>query len=176
MGTYVAFLRGINLGPTRKVDMAGLKAVTEGLGYTDVWTYLNTGNVGLSTDQDPTTVEQELAAALQQAYGARIDVTVRSADELRAVLAANPYPDESSSKVTVAFLCGAARPDAQERVAATATPAEPFTFSGREVWVCYGDGQARSKLAAGFSRVVGVSATVRTVGTVSKIVGRLDGS
>lgn len=174
MGTYVAFLRGINLGPTRKVDMAGVRAAAEGLGYEDVWTYLNTGNVALTTDRDAATVERELAGALREAYGASIDVTVRSADELRTVLDENPYPDESASKVTVAFLTGRPHQDAADRVAAAATPAEPFTFAGREVWVCYGDGQARSKLAAGFSRVVGVSATVRTVGTVSTIVARLE--
>ena len=174
MVTYVGFLRGINLGPTRKVDMAGVKAAAEGLGYTDVWTYLNTGNVVLSTDRDAATVERELAAALQEAYGASIDVAVRSAEELRTVLAGNPYPKESASKATVAFLTGRPHPDAADRVAAAATPAEPFTFAGREVWVCYGDGQAKSKLAAGFSRIVGVSSTVRTLGTVSKIVAKLD--
>ena len=60
------------------------------------------------------------------------------------------------------------------KVLAVATPAEPFELAGREVWVYYGDGQAKSRLGATFSRVVGVSATTRTVGTVSKVVAKIE--
>ena len=174
MPTYVAFLRGVNLGPQRSVAMPRLAEIGRELGYADVWTYVNSGNLVLTTDKAPATVEREVARALEQEYGARVDVMVRSADELRAVLETNPFPDASTSRVTVAFLKGPAPPGARERVAAAATAAEPFVLAGREVWVHYGDGQAKSKLGAGFSAVVGVSATTRTVGTLSKIVAKID--
>ena len=96
------------------------------------------------------------------------------AEQLRAVVDANPFPDGSASQVTVAFLCADPPADVEERLARVATDAEPYAVRGREVWVRYGDGQARSRLAAGFSRVVGVSATTRTLGTVAKLVAGVD--
>lgn len=170
----MAFLRGVNLGPTRKVSMERLRALASELGYTDVWTFLNSGNLVLSTTEPPAAVAEALSAALLAEYGTRIDVAVRCVEHLRAVLAANPYPDASTSQVTIAFLTGPPAADAQQRVAAVATPAEAVTFAGQEVWVHYGDGLAGSRLAADFSRLVGVSSTVRTVGTVSRILARLD--
>ncbi len=173
MTTYVAFLRGVNLGPHRAVSMARLMEMGRELGYADVWTYVNSGNLVLTTDRSAADVEREVAQALEEEYGTRVDVMVRSAEELRRVLEANPFPDGSPSQVTVAFLEDRVPDGAEQRLAAVATPAEPFVVGEREVWVQYGDGQARSALAAGFSRVVGVSATTRTVGTLTKILAKI---
>ena len=82
----------------------------------------------------------------------------------------NPYPDGSPGLVTVAFLTKAAPADAKKKVAAMATEAEPFTFAGSEVYVHYSNGQGKSKLAERFSSVIGVSATVRNINTVTKIL------
>ena len=173
VSTYVAFLRGVNLGARRAVSMPRLVELGEALGYEDVWTYLRTGNLALTTDRAAATVERELVAALRDVHGADVDVTVRTAEELREVLAANPFPDGSASQVTVAFLVADPPAGVEERLAEVATEAEPYAVRGREVWVHYGDGQARSRLAASLSRVVGVSATTRTLGTVQKVVARL---
>lgn len=174
MTTYVAFLRGVNLGGSRAVAMPRLVELGEGLGYADVWTYLRTGNLALTTDRAPATVERELERALQDEYGAHVDVTVRSAAQLKSVLDANPFPDGSASRVTVAFLAADPPPGVEERLARAATEAEPYAVRGREIWVHYGDGQASSRLAAGFSRIVGVSATTRTAGTAGKLVAKLE--
>jgi uncharacterized protein (DUF1697 family) len=95
---------------------------------------------------------------------------VRTEDELRTLLADNPFPDGNPSQVTVAFLTGPAPPGVQERIAALAGDGEPFMLSDREVWVNYTGGQGTSKLAAQFNRAVGVSSTVRTLRTVTKVV------
>ncbi len=174
MTTYVAFLRGVNLGPHRTVTMPRLAEIGRELGYEDVWTYVNSGNLVLTTDRSAAEIEQQVAQALEREYGTTVDVMVRSAEELSATLDANPFPDAPPSQVTVAFLKEPAPDDAAERIAAVATPAEPFVVGEREVWVHYGDGQARSKLGAGLSRILGVSATTRTVGTVAKIVAKIE--
>ena len=174
MTTYVAFLRGVNLGPQRKVSMPRLVELARALGYEDVWTWVNTGNLVLTTDRGSDVVEREVAEAVEQEYGSPTDVTVRTADELRALADANPFPDGSPSQVTVTFLMGPAADDAEQRLARTATAAEPFRLGEREVWVHYGDGLGRSRLAVGFSRAVGVSSTTRTFGTVRKIVEKID--
>lgn len=174
MTAYVAFLRGVNLGPDRQVAMPRLAELGRGLGYDDVWTYANSGNLALTSAAAAHTVEREVARVLQEEYAARVDVTVRTAAQLRVILDANPFPDDSPSRVTVAFLMADPPPGVSERVGAAATAAEPFVLAGREIWVHWGDGQARSRLGAGFSRVVGVSTTIRTVGTLAKLVARLE--
>jgi uncharacterized protein (DUF1697 family) len=148
----------------RLVEIAG------GLGYEDAWTYLRTGNLVLTSGKAAATVERELEKALAEEHGTEIAVTVRSAAQLEEVLAANPFPDAPAGQVTIAFLAADPPAGVEERLAEVATEAEPYEVRGREVWVRYGDGQARSRLAAGFSKVVGVGATTRTVGTVTKLL------
>ena len=174
MTTYVAFLRGVNLGAQRKVSMDRLAGLGRELGYDDVWTWVNSGNLVLTTTNDPAEVERNVADALEREYGTAVDVAVRSATELRALLERNPFPDGSASRVTVAFLTGPAPDGVGQRIASVATEAELYEVDGREVWVHYGDGQAGSRLAVGFSAIVGVSATTRTVGTVSRIVAKVE--
>ena len=174
MGTYVAFLRGINLGPRNKIAMPALRELATGLGYTEVATYINSGNLIFDSTKKPATLEQEIAAAIKDSFGFRIDVAVRTPTQLKKILADNPYPDGNPSQVTVAFLTKAAPATAQEKVAAMATEAEPFTFAGQDVYVHYSNGLGTSKLAERFSAIIGVSSTVRNLNTVSKIVALCD--
>ncbi len=172
MQQYVAFLRGINLGPVNKISMPALRELAEGLGWTEVSTYINSGNLVFSTADAPDSAERALAAALNDRFGKRIDVTVRTPARLRALLADNPYPDGDPSRVTLAFLTAPPPADVATRIAAYATPEEPFTVAEREIWVHYGRGLGTSKLAERFSAIVGVSATVRNLNTVTKLLAR----
>ena len=170
MPRYVAFLRGINLGPTNKISMPELRELAEGLGYTEVASYINSGNLIFSSPKKAATLEREISAAIQERFGTDTDVAVRTPAQLRKILADNPYPEGSPSQVTVAFLTKAAPPEAKDKVAAIATNAEPFTFAGSEIYVYYSNGIGKSKLAEKFSSVIGVSATVRNVRTVAKVL------
>lgn len=170
MATYVAFLRGVNLGPNNKISMPALRAMAEDVGYTDVATYINSGNLIISSAKKPTTVEREIAKAIKDTFGRPIDVTVRTPAQLKKILAENPYPDGNPSQVTVAFLTKAPPNDARGKVAAVAKDYEPFTFAGQEVYVNYSQGIGRSKLAERFSDIIGVSSTVRNIRTVEKVL------
>ena len=167
---YVAFLRGINLGPTNKISMPELRKMAEELGYTDVATYINSGNLIFSSTKKAAALEREISSAITKRFGAGIDVAVRTPAQLKKIVADNPYPDGSPSQVAVAFLTKAAPADAKKKVAAIATDAEPFTFAGSEVYVHYSNGMGRSKLAEKFSAIIGVSSTVRNVNTVTKVL------
>ena len=169
MTTYVALLRGINLGPARRVEMPALRELASGLGYHDVATYLSTGNLILSTDQAPEEVRVALEQGMEQALGLDVDVMVRTAEELAAVVRGNPWPDGDPSRVTVAFLTAPAPAGVEERLAGVAAEDEPFLVAGREVYVYYGHGQAGSRLAPRLAEVIGVSATVRTLRTTAKL-------
>jgi uncharacterized protein (DUF1697 family) len=170
VASYVAFLRGVNLGPNNKISMPELRAMAEDLGYTDVATYINSGNLIISSTKKARTLEQEISKAIKGTFGRGIDVTVRTPAQLRKILAANPYPDGNPSQVTVAFLTKAPAADAKDKVAAVAADYEPFTIAGQEVYVHYSRGIGTSKLAEKFSAIIGVSSTIRNIRTVEKIV------
>jgi uncharacterized protein (DUF1697 family) len=170
VATYVAFLRGVNLGPNNKISMPALRAMAEDLGYTDVATYINSGNLIISSSKKAATVEREISNAIKDTFGRPIDVTVRTAAQLKKILAENPYPDGNPSQVTVAFLTKAPAANAQDKVAAVATDHEPFTFAGQDVYVNYSQGIGKSKLAERFSDIIGVSSTVRNIRTVEKVL------
>jgi uncharacterized protein (DUF1697 family) len=167
---YVAFLRGINLGSTNKISMPRLRELAEGLGYTDVVTYINSGNLVLTATDPAATIEQRLAGAIADELGLKVDVAVRTPARLATIVAENPFPDGDPGLVTVAFLTKAAPAEAKRRVAEIATDHEPHVFSGQEVYVHYSQGQGRSKLSAKFSDIIGVSATVRNLRTVTKVL------
>lgn len=170
VATHVAFLRGINLGPNNKISMPELRTMAEGLGYTDVATYINSGNLIINSPKKAGTVEGEITKAIKDTFGHTIDVTVRSPAQLKKILTENPYPDANPSQVTVAFLTKAPPDDAKDKVAAIAEDYEPFTFAGQQVYVNYSQGMGRSKLAEKFSAIIGVSSTVRNIRTVEKVV------
>ncbi len=170
MTTYAAFLRGINVGGHKKVPMGELRAAAEGLGYGGVATYINSGNLVFTATEKAAALEQQLSAAIETTFGFRVDVCVRSLAQLEKILAANPYPDEDASKVTVAFLASRPAAGLEDRLASLATEDEPFTIAGTEVYVHYGQGLGRSALAEKFTQLAGVSATVRNVRTVEKVI------
>jgi uncharacterized protein (DUF1697 family) len=175
VATYLAFLRGVNLGPTNKISMPELRAMAEDLGYTDVATYINSGNLIISSPKTAAAVEREIAKAIKDSFGRPIDVAVRTPAQLKKILAENPYPDGNPSQVTVAFLTKTPAADAKEKVAAVAKDYEPFTFSGQQVYVNYSKGIGKSKLAEKFSDIIGVSSTVRNIRTVEKVLALCGG-
>jgi uncharacterized protein (DUF1697 family) len=169
---YVAFLRGVNLGPNNKIPMPQLRAVAEDLGYTDVATYINSGNLIISSPKKAATIEREISKAIKDSFGRPIDVAVRTPAQLKKIVAENPYPDGNPSQVTVAFLTKAPAKDARDKVAAVAKDYEPFTFAGDQVYVNYSQGIGKSKLAERFSAIIGVSSTVRNIRTIEKVLAR----
>ena len=104
--------------------MPRLAELGRGLGFSDVWTYVNSGNLVLSTGEPPTDVERMVSEALRGEYGTSVDVTVRGAAELRAVLDGNPFPDGSPSRVTVTFLTGPAPASASARTSSSSTTSD----------------------------------------------------
>src|SRR6202044_1977546 len=112
---WVLLLRGINVNPTTKVAMADLRSLLTGLGYEDVRTLLQSGNVLLSSPTPPTAGPIE--AAITSRTGVRSRVVVLSLKEFAGVAAANPLRDESDdlSKMVITFLDGDIVPAEIER-------------------------------------------------------------
>ena len=169
MATHVALLRGINVGTAKRVAMPALRAMAEDLGYAEVTTHLNSGNLLLSTGEDAGTLRRRLEQGVEGTFALHADVVVRTVDQLAAALAASPFPEDDPSRVVVAFLAGPPPSDAIGRIAALAAEDEPFLLAGQEVHVHFGHGQADSLLAAALPRLLGVPATVRNLRTLTKL-------
>lgn len=149
MATYIALLRAVNVGGTGKLPMADLRALCEKAGFTDVRTYIQSGNVVFSTPLPATKALVALEAALTKRLGTRAQVMLRTADDIEAVLAANPFPDAEPSRLIVVFL----QQEESEAVLDgwTIPGNERLALVGRELFVHYPDGQGQSKLKVPFA-------------------------
>jgi uncharacterized protein (DUF1697 family) len=166
---HVALLRGINLGSTRRVAMADLRAWLTALGYTEVRTLLQSGNAVFRTDKRPATVREEVAAAIAEGAGFAVDVVLRTAPELRAVVAADPLGAvaQDPKRYVVSFLDGPATwPD----VDPAAFEPELVHLAEREAYFWLPGGFQKSKIMAAYPAGPGVVATVRNWNTVTKLV------
>ena len=169
MGTHVALLRGINVGGRTKVAMGALRSLFEDLGYDDVRTHINSGNVVFRSSKAPNV--NELQAAVECELLVKARVLVRSAAELRKVVDANPFPKADPKQLYVTFLV--AKPSAK-RVAAIDVPAGDtgrFEIVDREVYLHLTAGYSDTKLSnAFFEKQLGVDATTRGWPTVLKLL------
>jgi uncharacterized protein (DUF1697 family) len=162
-GVHVALLRGINVGGRTKVPMADLRSVMEDLGFGDVRTYIQSGNVVFSSTKSPSATAIE--RALEGAFGLEIAVMLRSASEMAGVVAANPFRD--TSKVHVAFLAKA--PPATVSLDPDRHRPETFSLAGTEVYFHLPDGMGRAKAPDYVSRQLKIPMTVRNWKTVSML-------
>jgi uncharacterized protein (DUF1697 family) len=171
MARQIALLRGINLGPTNRVKMAELRALCEKLGYEDVQTLLQSGNVVLSTRKKPRTVERELHAAIAEELGVKSLVIVRTREELAAVVEKKPFPEAEGKQLQVTFLDEPLAKEVAAQVEDAAAGSEQVVIDGREVYAWHPDGIQRSSLAALLAdKKLGVTATARNWNTVEKLL------
>ena len=163
MARYVALLRAVNVGGTGILPMKELAALCVGLGFANVRTYIQSGNVVLASPVSEREVTTTLERALAERMGKRVDVIVRTAAELAAALAANPFPTADPARVGVVFLSDPAPADLLEQLVIPGP--EEVRVVGRELFIHYPDGMGRSKLKLP-SVVVG---TTRNLNTVAKL-------
>jgi uncharacterized protein (DUF1697 family) len=172
MAVKIALLRGVNVGGNKTVPMPELKAALEKAGFGPVQTHLNSGNVvfeaGALNDE---AAAGAVAAAVKTSCGVSCPVMVRSAAELQAVLAADPYPAENGSRLLITFLDGAPRAEGVRKLEGWKDGTERVKVIGREVFAAFPDGMGRSKLMAlNWNRLLGADTTGRNRNTVQKLV------
>lgn len=164
MTSYVALLRAINVGGTGKLEMAELRKLCEGCGFTNVSTYIQSGNVVFQSKRSESSVLKLLEQTLAERMGRPVGVLVRSAEELATVPEHNPFPDAPPSRLIVLFLDKPVPRGALEDIE---TPdGEQVAAHGREVFIYYPQGQGKSLLKLPFQRV----GTGRNFNTVSKLI------
>ncbi len=129
MTTHVVLLRGINVGTAKRVSMPDLRAMATNLGYANVATHINSGNLLLTTEEETETVRRRVEQGIEKTFELHADVVVRTVEQLAAVLAANPFPDGDPAQVTIAFLAEPPAPDAAQRIAALAADDQPYLLA-----------------------------------------------
>jgi uncharacterized protein (DUF1697 family) len=171
--TYVALLRGINLGARNKISMADLRALFADLGHDDVATHLQSGNVIFtSRGGKPPDLIRAIEKRIKTDLGLDVTVLLRSKTQLAKIHAGNPYAGRSQdpTKLHVTFL--AETPDRARVRKLDPEPGgtEEFRVVGREIYLHYPDGYGRSKLSnAWFEKRLRVRATTRNWRTVTKL-------
>ncbi len=175
-GNRVALLRGINIGPRQRVSMPELRELLEGLGYTDVQTLVQSGNVVFTARAKPATLEKKLEQEIEKQLGVDPKVVVRTRDELEAAIEANPFDVPKDPKnLHVTFLSGEPDAAAREKLEAADLGPDELEFAGREIYILYANGMGRSELAKQLTRAkLGVAATDRNWNTVTKLLEMLD--
>jgi uncharacterized protein (DUF1697 family) len=166
----IALLRGINVGGNKRVEMARLHALLEELGYRDVRTYVNSGNVVFS---GPRRSEKHLETAIAKTFGFDVPVVLRSRDELADIVQANPLRDIATdpAKHLVVFCSAEASTDLDP---ADFAP-ETFHVRGREVYLWMPGGIRDSPLAKLLAnKSLGAKSTARNWRTVEKLLELAD--
>jgi uncharacterized protein (DUF1697 family) len=168
MARLVGLLRGINLGAKRRVGMADLRELLTELGYEDVRTVLASGNVVFTGAEAG--AQETLERALHDRYGFKVDVVLRTMEELHAVVGAEPFGDEAAdlTRYFVVFL--PCEPDLSSLDGEDFAP-DKYAANGHEVYAWCPDGMQNSRLMKALGRPgLAPTATVRNMSTVKKLL------
>lgn len=173
MSRQVALLRGVNVGRSRPVAMADLRRIVAGLGAEEVVTHLRSGNVVYTTADRPARMATRLSAALDEELGLAVDVVVRSAAAMRAVVAGNPLAEEAARdprRLQVVFLGAAPPADALAGLEDEEVGDDRIRLAGGEVYVWSPGGITGSPGPAALERRrLPVVATARNWRTVTRL-------
>ncbi|WP_202842948.1 DUF1697 domain-containing protein [Luteimonas saliphila] len=166
MKTWVALLRAVNVGGTGKLPMAELRTLCERAGFSDVRTYIASGNVVLRGPGTERQVKARLEAALAAHMGKPVGVLVRTAAGLRAVHAGNPFPGSPGNRVVAVFLDDP--PRAGALADARRVGDERLALGAREIYIDYRD--AETMRSSKLSLPAGASGTARNMNTVARLL------
>jgi uncharacterized protein (DUF1697 family) len=174
VAVVVSMLRGVNLGPHRRVSMEALRALYLSLGLRDVQTYIQSGNIIFTTSaRDLAALGKRIETAIEKKFGFHSEVILRTGAELGDVLERNPFaarPGIDPSRVLISFLSRHPELEAAARLAALKTSPEELFLDGRELYIYYPNGMGRSKLTMTLlDKSLGVAGTGRNWNTVRKL-------
>ncbi len=173
MARYIAFLRAINVGG-RNVKMADLRQHFEAIGFSQVETYIASGNVVFETAVEDTAVlEERIATSLRAALGYEVATFIRTEDELAAVAQEIPFLPvdlEAAAALNVAFLHNTLPRQVEGKLKALTTEIDTFAVQGREIyWLCRVK-QSESKFSnVVLEKTLGMPATMRGINTIRKM-------
>ncbi len=174
MTQYVAFLRAINVGG-RTVKMTKLSEIFESLGFSDVETFIASGNVIFSSrSADTAALEKKAEQALEKSLGFDVTTMIRSTAELAMIVGFDAFPEAApDSTLYIGLLKSAPDDVTAAKVRALSTASDEFRVHDREVyWVCHVKTMQSVAFGALLEKTVGIRATFRNVTTLRKLAAK----
>jgi uncharacterized protein (DUF1697 family) len=163
MNAYIALLRAINVMGTGKLPVTELKRLCEAAGFKSVRTYIASGNVVFKSSKSEAKVKATLEAEAAAYIGKPVGVLIRTAAEMAAVLARNPFPQMPGNRTVACFLDEPAPANALEAVKNWTN--EQVELGLREIYIYFPDGQGQSRLSIPAAK----AGTVRNMNTIAKL-------
>ncbi len=168
----IALLRGINVGRAKRIAMADLRGLFEDLGFTNVRTLLNSGNVVFqATRRSNSQVVSTLEAAISSQFGFAVPVVILSGNALNSIVAENPLPNADSDpvKLLVAFVNSTSALSSAKVLLKEQWAPEALAVGTKAAYLWCANGIIQSSVAKAFSRATGEAATMRNWATVLKL-------
>ena len=171
MATFVALLRGVNVGGAKRVPMAELRKLLTGLGYSDVATFLNSGNAVFRAAGSPGRLAATIAGEIAAKMDVEVPVVVKSAGELSAIVSENPIsaPEADQARLLVAFARDAAALSTLRPIGSLVVPPERFAIGPNAAYFFCPLGSLQSKAGEALLGRAGKAATTRNWQTVLKL-------
>ena len=171
----IAMLRGVNVGGHQKIQMAALRDLCSTIGLCDVQTYIQSGNLVFREDgEDPATVARRLEKAIETGFGFRPAVIVRTASEMRKVIAKNPFIERTGiepNRLLVVFMDNTPTKQAREQLLNLPCEPEELRINGRELYIYYPQGMAHPKIPlVKMEKTLQCASTGRNWNTVNKLL------
>lgn len=173
MSTWVALLRGINVGGNNLLPMKNLAALLEGLGCANVETYIQSGNVIFESSRgDAMRLSNRIADTVLKHHGFKPRTLVLTADEFEKAVASNPFPDAEVNPKSLHISFLSEKPSSPELAMLDNIKSgnESYALIEKVFYLHAPDGIGRSKLAARVEKLLGVDVTGRNWRTVSKLL------
>jgi uncharacterized protein (DUF1697 family) len=174
--TVIAMLRGINVGGHKRVKMDALASLIKELGFNNVRTYLQSGNVVFDYSGEETlNLSEMIESAINRQYGFDAAVITRSTDELKNIVKNNPFMREREtdvSKLHITFLSDVPTESGLTKMKAVQGGPDRFFVTNREIYLFCPLGYGRTRFSNNyFETALGVTATTRNWETVNRLLG-----
>ncbi|MBL6763942.1 MAG: DUF1697 domain-containing protein [Verrucomicrobiae bacterium] len=177
MQTWIALLRGINVGSRNKMPMTDLANTLQSAGCRSVRTYIQSGNVVFASNlRSNQSLTAKIGTAIETHFGFRPHVLLLSAADFRSAVTNNPFPNVVSEPKTLHFFFLNATPASPDLdgISELATTSERFQLIDSVFYLHAPDGFGRSKLAAATERKLGVATTARNYTTIHNLSAMLN--
>lgn len=175
MTTYISILRGINVGGQKMIKMEALRKTYTELGFRNVTTYVQSGNVIFTEAiDDPYDLERKISAQIEKDFGFEVQVMVLTMDKLKLIINNNPFskePDKDEAYLHVTFLSSTPSPYDKALIESRRENGEEISFSDEAVYLYCPNGYGRTKLNNNFLETkLKVEATTRNWRTTKELL------
>jgi uncharacterized protein (DUF1697 family) len=175
MPVIICMLRGVNVGGHNKIKMEELRAICGALKLRNACTFIQSGNVIFSTtERDLETLGAKIQSAIEKKFKFRPAIILRTVDELREVIAKNPFPKQAETdpgKLLVNFLAADPGNHARKQALAVDTTPQEMRLHGREAFIYFPNGQGQQKMSwPAIERILKTTATGRNWNSVTKML------